>query len=765
MTVPIIKHAFTAGEIAPAYYGRTDLDKYDLGVAEARNFFVDYRGGLSSRPGTRFCGTIPEHSRLFVFRTAFESTPNFLVCVAPGELLLFQEGQELATQLQVPYGAAALPSLKAWQILNKLYFTHPEYPVHFLEFDGIDWTFAPEEFKPRIDPPTVFTLQPEITDDDNNHAHVAFAVTAVDAEGNESHASRLQVLTDISNYTQVAGSVRLTWAAVPGAASYRVYRTNIALKAAISQSSELGFIGSTVAPIFVDSNIVPDFTRQPPLHVNPFANGAITRIELPSRGSGYTQAATIDFLTGEGFVGNPVVAPDLATQYPSGALLGFTILNGGEGYILNQLAFIADPNGDGAIARVAEVTASSGNYPSCGCRFQQRFVFAGSFNEPLTVWGSRPGLTPNFDVSTFLTAGDAYNFTLDSQDFSPIKHLVPIRDSLLIFHAGGVDRLSAEEGRAVSAISAVVENQASLGIGEAEPVLINNDIIYVQSRGSAVQALAYTFYTNSYTAQDISILSNHLMEPAPIIRMAWNEEPHKVLWAVRADGKLLSLTYLREQEVFGWCRHETEGLFRDVALVQELDRDVVYFAVERDGVWMLEALEPRRIDEEKRAWCVDSGLQYEGPEVTEVSGLEHLEGKTVAIFADGDVEEQKIVVNGTVELEYPRSLVTVGLPYTARFVSLPLTDRENQLDGREKRIASVEMRLRQTRGIFVGTLGHTLYEVKEPLPEAYDTLRPLIDGMVTQHVDAAWDFDQQLVVEQRYPLPVTLLGFVLKVAI
>lgn len=50
----VVKFAFIAGELSPTLFGRTDLTKFDLGMAEARNFFVDYRGGLSSAPGTRF---------------------------------------------------------------------------------------------------------------------------------------------------------------------------------------------------------------------------------------------------------------------------------------------------------------------------------------------------------------------------------------------------------------------------------------------------------------------------------------------------------------------------------------------------------------------------------------------------------------------------------------------------------------------------------------------------------------------------------------
>lgn len=54
MASELIKYAFVAGEIAKTLWARSDLEKYDLAVAQATNWFVDYRGGISTRPGTRF---------------------------------------------------------------------------------------------------------------------------------------------------------------------------------------------------------------------------------------------------------------------------------------------------------------------------------------------------------------------------------------------------------------------------------------------------------------------------------------------------------------------------------------------------------------------------------------------------------------------------------------------------------------------------------------------------------------------------------------
>ena len=46
--------SFNSGEWSPHLYARVDVQKYHSGAALLRNFFVDYRGGASTRVGTRY---------------------------------------------------------------------------------------------------------------------------------------------------------------------------------------------------------------------------------------------------------------------------------------------------------------------------------------------------------------------------------------------------------------------------------------------------------------------------------------------------------------------------------------------------------------------------------------------------------------------------------------------------------------------------------------------------------------------------------------
>ena len=829
MTHPFVTHAFIAGELDRPFYGRTDLEKYDLGVALARNWYVDFRGGLKTRPGFRF-RTFAEKGRLVTFPTG-EDEADLLVLLIEEKLFLLSEGEFIVDDpleaqsvngntitfsgghgieegdylcgaieclpllvtavagndvtvapiaageffepeagqnfypivtLDTPYSLDDLQGINFHFRLDRVVFTHPDYLPHELIFADDAFTFEAVDFESRLPAPTnlgivtyssVAVGAPGSPEDGN--ATVVVVVTAVDENGIESISSLPALRKDIFNYTRQAGSLSVSWDAVPGAKRYRVYRSLIAENISMTRGQPVGFIGETRAPVFVDNNIIPDFTLQPPILFNPFAEGAILEFDVTNGGSGYDPEDTeVSVTGGTGFVGYPLVV--------DGAIVSVVVFSGGSGYTTENTVSITGASGSGATIEVASVSPTGGLYPRSVTTFQERRVYAGSRRLPLTVYGSRPGAPENFDAGLVLVDTDSYAFVLDVEEAVPIRHLVPIRDGLLIFHTRGVERLLAEEGRAVTPLNRVIESQAAFGVGRPRPVLINNDVLFSTARGSSLIALSYTFYTNSYTPQDLTVLSPHLFgkgkEP---VRFGWVEEPDKLLWVLREDGRMLCLTYLREQEIFAWTQHETDGFIHDICVVSEQSDDLLYALVEREEVIHLECLQPRAFADVREYWGVDAavGRTYESP-VTEIEGLWHLEGRLVVVLADGDAIEPQLVENGKVTLDTPASIVRVGLPYECLGRSLPLTDAQVMSDGRRKRIVGTAVRLFETRGLELGTAGGSLYEMRDKGYEDWGEMIPLrSDNAMVLH-KARWERDAQLEFRQRYPLPATVLGFV-----
>lgn len=71
-----------------------------------------------------------------------------------------------------------------------------------------------------------------------------------------------------------------------------------------------------------------------------------------------------------------------------------------------------------------------------------------------------------------------------------------------------------------------------------------------------------------------------------------------MLWCVLDDGRLLTLTYLVEQNVCAWTHHETQGSFRSVCSIPNRGYDEVWFAVERGGKYFIERLVQRLASKE-----------------------------------------------------------------------------------------------------------------------------------------------------------------------
>ena len=238
------------------------------------------------------------------------------------------------------------------------------------------------------------------------------------------------------------------------------------------------------------------------------------------------------------------------------------------------------------------------------------------------------------------------------------------------------------------------------------------------------------------------------------------------------DGALRGLTYLREHDVVGLHRHETDGLFESVACIPGTEQDDVYFIVKRtiNGVTKryVEVM-PERIEggDVQKAFCVDCGLVYSGAATSTLSGLDHLEGKTVAVYANGSVEPSAIVTGGEITLGRTCTYAVVGLPYTCDFETLDIDfdDAEGTSVGRLKTLSSATLKVEDTRGFWAGPDFNTLDEARM-LDESYgDDPAPLYTGEKTINLDGGFDTSVRVCVRQIDPIPLTISAIVPEVMI
>lgn len=429
----------------------------------------------------------------------------------------------------------------------------------------------------------------------------------------------------------------------------------------------------------------------------------------------------------------------------------------------------------------AVVGVATVNDPSVPAFFQQRLVLGGLQGFPQTFYMSQPGYPYNFNISPLIQPDDAISGSIVSGQLNTIKAFVSMPTGLITLSDKAAWLINAGESNApVTPINIVANPHSYNGCSDVPPIVANFDILYVQSKGSIVRDLTYNFYANIFTGTDISVLSSHLFYGYQVTEWAWAEEPYKVVWAVRNDGVMLTLTFLKEQELVGWSHSDTQGLFKSVCTVTEPTDfgpvDAVYVVVERQiGDFVVKFIE--RFAERifpfgaASAWCVDSALQYVGAPATSFSGLEHLQGMEVTGLADGTVIEPFVVPqSGTFTLPTPASIVTVGLSFTPQVKTLPMDLGEPTAQGKRKKVTAVTLKVVEALGLKMGKTLETLTVMKDLVignigSMSNEEVTNLVTGEVRTVIDPQWDVFGAYYIEQPLPYPVTLLAVIPEVIV
>lgn len=408
----------------------------------------------------------------------------------------------------------------------------------------------------------------------------------------------------------------------------------------------------------------------------------------------------------------------------------------------------------------------AGNYPSTVALHAQRGFWARTRNLPNVVWGTNIGDYENMDRTRPGKADDALVFGIVSERVNSVNQLASLK-SLMALTSDAVFALNGGgEGTTLTAQQIVATKQTGRGSSRLKPINIDNALLYRPSQGSSVRALGYTFELDGYKSDNIAIFSPHLFNGYEIKSWAWQQEPFACVWVVRDDGKLLCLTWEAEQQVWGWTVCETSGFVEQVEVITEQGMDRCYLAVRRtlageESVFIERMALPLLVAEDLVDCCyLDCAVTQKTDEPTDtITGLWHLEGETVTVFADGYVVEDVVVADGALTLEFEASTITVGLPYSGEIETLPLALDPNAHVARQT-LEGVTIRVEKTRGIKVGVAGERsdgeLFEVKQRELEELDEPIALATRDYEQNLSALWSNGATLRVVQDYPLPATI---------
>jgi len=451
--------------------------------------------------------------------------------------------------------------------------------------------------------------------------------------------------------------------------------------------------------------------------------------------------------------------------------------NGLWGYIGNTTALtFADTN----IATDMSITpgtpdpvfSGAGNYPGAVCYFQQRRCFAGTTNGPDNVWMTNSGTESMVSYSLPSKDTDRIAFRVAALQADVIQHMIPML-SLVLLTSESEFATSPGSTNAITPTNVSVVPQSYIGASGVQPSIINTSMVYAAARGGHVRELGFAWTVNGYMTGDLSLRAAHLFDNLTIVDQAYSKSPWPVVWFVSSNGKLLGLTYIPDEQLGAWHQHDTQGTFESIACVAEGTEDVLYAVINRTiggrTVRYVERMASRIINpKDPSTWFfVDAGASqtFTNP-VTTISGLDWLEGQTVAVLADGAVQPEKVVTGGAIALDHAAKVFQIGLPYTSDLETLPAVMQiDGYGQGRMKNINKAWVKVYLSSGVFVGPDADHLTEYKQRTTEPYGSPPALVNAELEVLNAPSWQQAGQALIRQQLPLPLDVVGLTLEVAI
>jgi len=410
-------------------------------------------------------------------------------------------------------------------------------------------------------------------------------------------------------------------------------------------------------------------------------------------------------------------------------------------------------------------------YPT-DCKFyEQRLYWCATALKPLTVWGSVFGEFENHKDGA--DDDDAVSYTLGSVQIDKIRWMYPT-SVLNCGTSGGPFILSSGSSSGpITATNISVKQQNENGTSTVSPVRIGTFIYYPERSGRKLGQFAYSLDIDGYITEDITYLSDHILGTG-VTEMALQNYPYSILWCVRSDGKIATMTRQLKNDVKGWTRQVmagTDAKAKSVAVIPNDSEDQVWLVVERTinevTTKYIEYYAPHELSALDDAWFVQSGVEYDSTATTTISGLDHLEGESVQILTDGSVHPNKTVTNGAVSLEWSAEHVILGLGYTAtiKTMDLDIASIEQSAQGRVKDISKMTIRFKDSIGCKYGD-GTTTYVLPfRTSAMAMDEAVPLFTGDKEVFFPSGHNKNKHIYIYQEQPLPMTVLAIYPKMLI
>jgi hypothetical protein len=652
--------SFAGGEISPDMFGRIDDTKFQTGVARMKNFIAMPQGAADNRPGTEFVKEVKDSTKKTRLISFTYSTTQTMVLelgeyymrfhtngatLAPGSAGIWNSVSAYVVgnlvsdggvkyqciqantnktpaseptywyplptgiyQIATPYAEADLFDIHYVQSADVMTLVHPNYaPRELRRYGATDWRLETISFGSAITAPGAPTVTAFRGQSQNITAISTASPAVLEVPVKPLFAEQSTVFitgcTGTGTFSLPDGFYTVTHTGTP-ANSFKIadYNTGVAYNNTGTYTGN-GSVQESSRVYDVDNYYVVTSLND-------------TNAESAASSSGHvvnnlTVTGAYNTITWSAVTG--------ATRYNV-----YKRLNGLYGYIgqTSALTFTDDniaPDLSITPSIYDSVFASSGNYPGAVSYFEQRKAFAGTTNEPQTLWMTQSATENDMSYSIPIQDDDRIKIEVAVREASTIRHIVPLTQMLMLTNSSEL-RVSPINSDVITPSTISVRPQSYIGANNVQPEIVNNVVVYCADRGGHVRELGYSWQSQGFITGDLSLRSTHLFDNLTLSDMCYAKSPQPILWFISSSGYMLGLTYVPEQQLGAWHWHETDGTFESCTAVAEGDEDRVYVVVKRtingSTKRYVERLASRQVDALEDCIFVDSALTYNGINTT-----------------------------------------------------------------------------------------------------------------------------------------------------
>lgn len=745
--------AFTTGEVSPDVSSRFDLEQYKSALLEAENVVIRPYGAVAKRQGSQYVGQVKysdKPTRLFEFTT--NTNNSFMLEFGDKYIRVWNYGIYTGIEVTTPFTSDILFDLNCNQSGDVMFICSGKYPIQTLSrYSDTDWRMSTYKL----------TEQPyDEINTDNGHTLTVNGDTITSTKDlftQDMVGSVIQIAYYVEAvHTKSAGEVveKKVRRYMQGQTIEKTYNNINYNVGSYSTDTELSWKFTThgtwegTVKLQISNNdgqTWKDYRTY--TSKNDYNVTDTGKIEAGAR------LKYISDIKGGSVNCDLSIMP--FTQYGVVEIKSVTDAKNAKVNVLNGIK-----EGEPSYQWKLGSWNRGRGYPKLCTFYQDRFVVAATDSKPNFIWFSRTGDYPNFGVEKVegtITDDSAITLPVINRKMCEIRHLVPAND-LIILTSG--NEWIVRGDKTITPTNCNLKTQTQRGSLSCEPQFIGNRCVFVQERGGTVRDMGYSYESDNYTGQDLTLFVKTLVKGHLAVTSAYAQDPDSIIYYVRDDGQLNCLTYIPEQKVYGWSHFVTNGKYRYVESVAEGEQDTIYFVVDRvinnKSVKCIERSIPLYTEDNSDVF-LDCYVKVANSIKTDYINAPHLVGQMVDIVIDGQQMPSRVVPpTGVIKLDGKANVITVGLPYTTK-IKIPSVEQQindGTLQGRVATVSRVVLRMYKSFGGKVGRTFDRMDDITLPPNELFTGDKPVI----LPKMGINYSTDTSICIKHSDPFPFNLLS-------